>query len=71
MEQYFDRELDQLHVSIGSFGPNLIFPGLDVVNDGLFNDRELEVVAFSVPVGRQSAPQFIELDGVMADVNLK
>ena len=71
MEQYFDRELDQLHVSIGSFGPNLILPGLDVVNYGLFNDRELEVVAFSVPIGRQSPPQFIELNGVMADVNLK
>jgi hypothetical protein len=59
-----------LHVSVGSFSPDLIFPGLNIVNDGDFNKGELEIVAFSVPVGVKTTPKFIELDGVMANVNL-
>ena len=69
MEKDFDWEFYQLHVSVRSFCSDLIFSGLNIVNDGLFNDRELEIIAFFVPKGSEAAPKFIEFDSVMTDIN--
>jgi hypothetical protein len=44
---------------------------LDIVNDGNFDEGDLKVVPFSVPVGAQATPEFVKLDGIMADVNCK
>ena len=41
---------------------------MDVVDDGLFDEGQFQVVAFAVDLGRESE-EFIELDGVVADVD--
>jgi hypothetical protein len=69
MEKNLDWELDELHVSVCSFGSDLIFSGLDVVNDWNFNKRKFKIVPFSVSIGTQAAPEFVELNCVMADIN--
>jgi hypothetical protein len=69
MEKHFHRKLHQLHVSVGSFGSDFVFSRLDIVNDGFFNNGKLEVIAFTVPVGCQSTPEFVELDRVIANID--
>ncbi len=56
MEKNFDRELNQLHVSVGSFCTYFIFSGLYVENDGCLNKGEFEIVPLSVSIGSQSTP---------------
>jgi hypothetical protein len=58
-----------LHVSVGSFGSDFIFSGLDVVNDRNFDDRKFEVVPLSVSIGAEATPDLVELNSVMADIN--
>lgn len=41
MEKYFDWELNDLHVSVGSFGPNFVFSGLNIENNLILDDWEL------------------------------
>ena len=42
-----DRQLDALHIAVGSLGKDLVLSGLNIVDDGCLKERELEIIAFS------------------------
>jgi hypothetical protein len=58
-----------LHVSVGSLCKNLVFSGLHIVDDGCFNEGDLEVETFAVDDWGEGAREFVELDCVVADIN--
>lgn len=68
VEKHPQRDPDVLHVSIGSLAPDFLLTRLDIVDDGLLQDGDLEVVALTVDL-RGQPRQFIELDGIVPDVN--
>ena len=68
MKEDSNWQSNHLHVSIGSFGLNLILSRLDIVNDGLFNNGKFEVVALSIPL-RWQPKEFIEFDGIVTNIN--
>ncbi len=69
MEQYSHWQFDALHISVGSFCENLVFSGLYVVDDGLFEEWNFEIEAFSVDFWGKWAGEFIELDGIVSYID--
>ena len=69
MEEDPHRELDALHVPIGSLREDLVLPGLRVVDDGVLKEGQFEVVALPVDHGTQRSGNFVELYGVVADID--
>jgi hypothetical protein len=68
VEENSDGELDTLHVPVGSLSEDLVFAGLDVVDDGGLDEGDFEVVTLAVDLRTQSE-EFIELDGVVTDID--
>ncbi len=52
MEEHADRNSDGLHIAIGSFAFYLSLSGLNIVDDGVLDDGEFEIVPFSIPLCR-------------------
>lgn len=61
-------QLDALHVSIGSLSEDLVLPRLHVVDDGLLDEGQLQVVPLPVDL-RGQPEQLIELDRVVTDID--
>ncbi len=68
VEQHPHRQLDALHVAVGSLREDLVLPRLHVVDDRLLDEGQLQVVPLPVDL-RGEAEQLIELDGVVADID--
>lgn len=69
MEENSDGKFDALHISIGGFCKDLIVSCLNVIDDGGFEEGYLEIVAFSIDAGAESACKFIELDCIVSNID--
>ena len=52
MEKNSDRNSNGLHISIGSLPFDFSLPGLHIVDDGLLDDRDFEIISFFESSGR-------------------
>ena len=68
MEQDSDGESNHLHVSVRGFSFYLILSSLDIVDDGIFDEGELEIEALPVSLGGESE-KLVEFDGIVSDIN--
>jgi len=69
MEEHSDWKFDALHISVRSLCEDFILSGLHVVDNGLFYERDFEVEALPVDLWWEWAREFVELDGVMTDID--
>jgi hypothetical protein len=68
VEEDLDGDFDGLHVAVCSFPLDLAFPGLDVVDDGLFDDGDPKIVALFVAFWGEPG-ELVELDGEVSDID--
>lgn len=69
VEEHPDGKLDALHVPVGSLCEDFILSCLHIVDYGLFYEGDLEVEPFPVDLWGERAGEFVELDGVVSDVD--
>jgi len=68
MEQHSNGNTNGLHITIISLTFHLSLSGLDIVNNGLFEDGDFKVIALSISLWGESC-DFIKFDGIMSNVN--